>query len=82
MAEPAGATAVPLGTTTGVVESFDDPRGLGVVVGTGGHRFGFHCTAIADGTRTIDVGAAVTFRVRPGRSGRWEAADIAAAPGG
>ena len=74
--------SVPLGARDGVVESFDDPRGLGVVAAADGHRFGFHCTAIADGTRTIGVGAAVTFRVRPGRSGRWEATDIAASPRG
>ena len=75
-------SGVPLGVTNGVVESFDDPRGLGVVAGVDGHRFAFHCTAIADGTRTIAEGIRVTFRVRAGRSGRWEATDIAASAGG
>lgn len=79
---PEVVSGVPLGATNGVVESFDDPRGLGVVAAVEGHRFAFHCTAIADGTRTIAAGAAVTFRVRPGRSGRWEATDVAASSGG
>ena len=39
----------------------------------------FHCTAIADGTRTIEVGAAVDLRGRAGsRRGRWEAAGLQA----
>jgi hypothetical protein len=33
----------------------------------------FHCTQIADGSRTVEVGAQVVFRVIPGRLGRWEA---------
>ena len=39
-------------------------------------RYPFHCTAIADGTRTIEVGTAVTFEVRPAGMGRWEATAI------
>ena len=59
----------------GEVVSFDDPRGYGTVrVADGDDReLFFHCTAIADGTRTIDVGAEVEFEVVPGRLGRWEA---------
>ena len=61
---------------TGIVATFDDPAGYGTVAeGEGGEWF-FHCTAIADGTRTIEVGATVAFEVVPGRLGRWEAADI------
>ena len=41
-----------------------------------GNEWFFHCTAIADGTRTIEVGTAVVFDVAPGRLGRWEAANI------
>jgi cold shock CspA family protein len=63
----------------GTVVEFDDPRGLGTVVTADGERFPFHCTQIADGTRTIDVGAAVTFSVAPGPLGRWEAVGIARA---
>jgi cold shock CspA family protein len=66
----------------GVVAAFDASVGLGTVAPTGddggfGQReLPFHCTRIADGSRTIDVGAPVTFSVVPGRGGRWEAADL------
>jgi hypothetical protein len=36
----------------------------------------FHCTAIADGSRSILVGTAVSYAVRPGPLGRWEAAGL------
>lgn len=61
---------------TGVVESFDDPRGLGEVRADDGAVVPFHCTAIADGSRTIAVGQPVRFTVVAGRLGRWEAAHI------
>jgi cold shock CspA family protein len=64
------------GPRHGRVASFDEPRGLGEVEDTEGVRHGFHCSAIADGSRTIDVDTAVTYRVVSGRSGRWEAADL------
>jgi cold shock CspA family protein len=57
----------------GTVVEFDEHVGLGTVEGEDGARLGFHCVAIADGSRRIDVGAAVTFDVVPGRLGRWEA---------
>lgn len=57
----------------GTVTAFDDPRGLGEVTGDDGTTFAFHCTAIADGSRTIEVGTEVTFEVVPGPMGRWEA---------
>jgi cold shock CspA family protein len=60
-------------TLEGTVSSFDAPRGVGVVVDSKGVEYPFHCTAIADGTRTIEPGTRVTFEVRPGL-GRWEAA--------
>ena len=56
----------------GTVVAFDEVRGLGEVESDGA-RYPFHCTAIADGTRTIPVGAEVTFEVRAGGLGRWEA---------
>jgi cold shock CspA family protein len=61
----------------GTVASFDDAKGFGTVRDdvTGDEHF-FHCTAIADGTRTIDVGAVVAFDVVPGRNGQWEARAI------
>jgi cold shock CspA family protein len=59
----------------GTVVAFDEARGLGEV-DADGVRYPFHCTAIADGTRTIPVGTEVTFDVRPGGLGRWEATAI------
>lgn len=67
---------VPLGPGTGTVVEFDDPRGIGVVATASGVRLGFHCTAIADGTRRIAVGTVVTFRPSAGRRGRFEALDL------
>ena len=62
----------------GVVTEFDEQRGLGTVTGDDdGTTYPFHCTRIADGTRTIAVGTAVTFEVVPGLAGRWEAAQLA-----
>lgn len=60
----------------GRVAEFDSAVGLGVVEADGGRRYPFHCTAIADGSRTIDVGTSVSFRVVAGRLGRWEAAGL------
>lgn len=60
---------------TGVVEAFDDAAGYGEVTADDGQWF-FHCTAIADGTRSIEVGTPVTFEVVGGRVGRWEASDL------
>jgi CspA family cold shock protein len=60
----------------GTVATFDEPRGLGTIESEGA-IYPFHCTAIADGSRTIAEGTAVTFEVRPGGLGRWEATAIA-----
>lgn len=60
----------------GEVVSFDGPRGYGVVRGDDGEERTFHCTAITDGTRTIEVGTRVRFEVVPGHLGRWEAAEV------
>ena len=56
----------------GVVESFDDAVGLGVVLASDGRRVPFHCIGIADGSRAIAVGTPVRFDLRPGL-GRYEA---------
>ena len=66
-------------TQTGVVDEFDDPRGLGTVLGDDGRRYPFHCTAVADGSRRIDVGARVFFVTGSGHLGRIEARDIVGA---
>ena len=62
---------------TGAVTAFDVQRGLGEITTADGTVYAFHATTIADGTRTITVGADVQFEVRPGRAGNWEAAAIA-----
>lgn len=60
----------------GVVTSFSDRVGLGTVTSAVGGAFDFHCIEIADGTRTIDVGAKVTFTLLA-RFGTWQAGSIA-----
>jgi cold shock CspA family protein len=60
-------------THTGTVSEFDEHRGLGVVTDDRGIRYGFHCTAVADGSRLVDVGARVAFSVAAGHLGRFEA---------
>ena len=64
------------GPARGVVESFDDDAGLGVIVADDGGRWPFHCTVIADGTRTIAPGTAVHFERTWGGPGHWEAAAV------
>ena len=68
-----------MGEHHGRVVAYDVRRGLGTVEGDDGRRYDFHCTAIADGSRDIPVGATVTFRVAPGQRGAWEAATIRSA---
>jgi CspA family cold shock protein len=62
--------------SSGVVAEWDDPGGYGTIRAEDGRDLFFHCTAITDGTRTIEVGQRVTFEVVPGRLGRWEAENI------
>jgi cold shock CspA family protein len=60
---------------TGTVARFDERSGLGEIATERG-ALAFHCTAIADGSRRISEGAAVTFVVTRGPEGRMEAAGI------
>jgi cold shock CspA family protein len=62
----------------GRVSAFDENRGMGQISADDGAVYPFHCTVIADGTRTIAVGAVVEFAVIAGHLGRWEAAEIVA----
>ncbi len=66
-----------LGSRVGSVTSFDEHRGLGMITGDDATSYPFHCTGIADGSRTIDEGAPVRFDVVAGRLGQWEAWGIA-----
>jgi cold shock CspA family protein len=61
---------------TGTVTAFDEHVGLGRIRGDGGEVVGFHCVAIADGSRTIPVGTAVAYDLAAGLHGRWEAVGI------
>jgi len=62
--------------SAGRVASFDAEVGLGRIEDDGGRTYPFHCVAVADGSRQIEPGAWVRFRVAAGLPGRWEAADI------
>ena len=66
-----------MGETAGVVADFDDAKGYGTIQTDVGQKLFFHCTQIADGTRTIAAGAGVEFEVVPGHQGRWEASSVA-----
>jgi cold shock CspA family protein len=61
---------------TGEVRAFSERRGLGEIAADDATVYPFHCTRIADGTRTIAVGTRVEFTIMPGPLGRWEAAAI------
>ena len=61
----------------GRVVAFDPAVGLGEVAGADGATYPFHCIEIADGTREIALGAAVTF-VPLAKLGRYEAAGVTA----
>ena len=63
-------------TARGEIVAFDEHAGLGTVRADDGTEYGFHCTAIAGGSRTIDVGITVEFEIVAGRLGRWEAANL------
>ena len=61
---------------SGRVATFDDHVGRGEIEARGGLRFPFHCTAIADGSRSIAPDTAVKFRLVPGPLGALEATAI------
>lgn len=65
-----------MSTRLGLIEQFDERRGIGVVTGDDGERHGFHCTAVADGSRSIEVGTRVVYEMRTGPLGRDEASAI------
>jgi cold shock CspA family protein len=61
---------------SGRVATFDDHVGRGEIEARGGMHFPFHCTAIADGTRTIAPDTPVKFRLVPGPLGALEAVAV------
>lgn len=62
-------------TLTGTVTAFDESLGLGTITSEDGSEHLFHCIEIADGSRSIAVGAAVLFDLLA-KFGRYEAAHI------
>ncbi len=64
-------------TRLGVVNSFDAVVGLGEVSLDDGRSVAFHATAIADGSRSIGVGAVVRVTLGPSLGGVHEARSIA-----
>ena len=78
---PSGLVPAGRNPLVGDVAEFDEPRGLGVIEYGTGHRIDFHCTAITDGSRRIDVGTVVAFEVAAGRLGRLEARSVRPLPG-
>ncbi|MDA8074067.1 MAG: cold shock domain-containing protein [Actinomycetota bacterium] len=60
----------------GVVSAFDEARGLGTVADDADATWPFHCTQIADGTRSVEVGRRVAFDVVAGHLGRMEAVRV------
>ena len=68
-------TALGSARRRGTVLEFDPVAGYGMV-GADSMQWFFHCTAIADGTRSIQPGTSVDFGLTPGHLGRLEAADI------
>lgn len=63
----------------GVVEEWDDPRGVGTVRTDDGRLLVLQCTNLADGSRTTAVGARVAVDVAPGHHGTWQALAVTAA---
>jgi len=60
----------------GEVAAFDAAVGTGVIRGGDGELLGFHCTAIASGSRSIRANTAVSYLRRPAHLGAIEAVGI------
>jgi cold shock CspA family protein len=61
----------------GVVTAFSDDEGSGLLIADDGTEYYFHCTQIAGGNRSIDVGVSAIFDLSPALLGRYEAVDVA-----
>ena len=64
----------------GRVAEYDDHKGYGFLETADGGRLFFHCTAIADGTRTIPAGVAVEYEAVTDPRGKPEAAAVRPLP--
>lgn len=59
---------------SGTVVEFNDGIGMGLLrADDSGAHLEFHCTALLDGSRTVEEGTRVEFELRPGHGGRLEA---------
>jgi cold shock CspA family protein len=63
----------------GAVRAYDARAGVGEIEAADGEVLPFHCTALVDGTRTIEPGTAVEFERAPSHLGRWEATAVSRA---
>lgn len=61
---------------------YDDHKGYGFVATADGRRLFFHCTAIADGSRTIPVDVEVEYDEVVDARGEPEAAGVKPLPPG
>jgi hypothetical protein len=75
--DPLPAGGPPL---VGEVVDFDEDRGTGLVQ-EGDRVMPFHCTAITDGSRRIEVGTVVALRLGAGHLGQIEARAVRPLPG-
>ncbi|MET0421911.1 MAG: hypothetical protein ABW073_09410 [Acidimicrobiia bacterium] len=71
-------SVAPIGELHARVSAFDEHRGIGEVTTATGELLRFHCTAIADGTRTIAVDTDVDLAIVNGPLGTYEAAHLRA----
>ncbi len=60
----------------GVVATFDEHRGDGIVRLDDGERLYFHCVALRDGSRVVEPGTRVRGRRRVGHLGHDELDEI------
>jgi cold shock CspA family protein len=65
------------GVFLGTVVAYDPARGLGSLQAESGEEYLFHCTAIADQSRSVEPGAAVAFSLRAAQGGSIEAVSLA-----
>lgn len=61
----------------GIVSEFASDRGLGGLTLDDGNRVIFHATAIADGSRSIEVGTRVSCTVAATHGGGVQAIEVA-----
>ena len=61
---------------TGIVRSFDEQRGVGIVEIDQGKQLTFHATAFIDGSRSIERGSPIVACQVPAHGGERQLVDI------